>query len=268
MTTRLRLLQGATALLYFGPLLAGLVGHGWAMVLPFVAIFTLWSILLRPHLWPGPGQFRRPEALVALASLLATQALLVVLCFGLGRGFGGVMGLDLALPFWFPAALSFLAVPLSRLAWQPVTGFDPLTHRPGPLRDPGPLLTALSRLPDTAPEADVQACLIAAELAPEALRKALADPRGPVFARARILLATDPDLADAFAGSRYAASLFPPAPEDLGLYTARALRLVERDPGAAADLPSPAALRTAAAAAPDQAAALIRLAERLEAAHA
>ena len=53
MIHRLRLLQGATALLYFGPLLAGLSGHGWAMAALFTAILGLWAVLIHPALLPG-----------------------------------------------------------------------------------------------------------------------------------------------------------------------------------------------------------------------
>ena len=40
MLTRMRLVKGATALLYVGPLIAGLGGFGWTMTLPFTAIFV------------------------------------------------------------------------------------------------------------------------------------------------------------------------------------------------------------------------------------
>jgi hypothetical protein len=134
MHNRLRLLKGATALMYFGALLAGLAGHGWAMVPAFVAVFVLWSVILRPHLWPASlSEIGTEGAVVPLAALVATQALLVVLCFGFGRGIGGVMGVQPDLPHWLPLALAFLAVPLSRLVWNPrvmarVPGFDPLRH--------------------------------------------------------------------------------------------------------------------------------------------
>ena len=74
-------------MLYFGPLLAGLMGQGWGQVAVFVVIYLLWSAILRPHLWPARiGDLTRTDALVPLASLVATQALLVVLCFAIGRG--------------------------------------------------------------------------------------------------------------------------------------------------------------------------------------
>jgi hypothetical protein len=271
MTTRLRLLQGATALLYLGPLLAGLSGHGWAMILPFTAIFTLWSIILRPHLWPSPSQALRADALVAPAALVTSQALLVVVCFALGRGFGGVMGVKAGLPFWFPAAISFLSVPLSRLLWiRPEAGpaFDPLSHRLAPAQSesPGILMSALSRLPETAGELDLQAHLQASRADPQAIREALAGASGAVVARVRLIQATDPDMAAFFAGSRYAASLFPPAPGDMVLFASRALRAIEDDPSLAADFPLAADLIRAAEASPEAAPALRRLAGLLDAA--
>ena len=135
MQNRLRLLQAATAVLYLGPLVAGLAGRGWAMIPLFTAIFVLWSVIIRPHLWPTSlRDLAKPEAIVALAALAATQILLVALCFAIGRGAGGVMGLRLSLPFYWPAALSFVAIPLSRLVWNPeqtadLAGFDPLLHQ-------------------------------------------------------------------------------------------------------------------------------------------
>ena len=271
MTTRLPLLQGATALLYFGPLLAGLAGHGWAMLLVFLAIFVLWSVILRPHLWPRPAEVLRSEALVALATLVTTQALLVISCFALGRGFGGVMAMRPDLPFWFPAALSFLSVPLSRLLWSrpsaaDAPGFDPLTHRLSPSEPESPslLLAALARLPATVDEVALQAHLMASQADPQAVREALAGQPGPVAARARLIQATDPDMAAFFAGSRYAASLFPPAPEDLGLYASRALRVLKDDPALAADFPPPAALRAEMERDPAAAEALERLAGLIE----
>ena len=90
MHNRLRLLQLATALLYLGPLLAGLMGQGWAMVPVFALIFVVWSVILRPHLWPATlADFARSEALVALGALIATQALLVVVSFGCNRHWPG-----------------------------------------------------------------------------------------------------------------------------------------------------------------------------------
>ncbi|MBI1170840.1 hypothetical protein GC209_05520 [bacterium] len=137
MLNRLRLLQAATALLYFGPLLAGLAGQNWWMIPLFSLAFVLWSVILRPHLWPSSlGDLARVEAVVAISALIATQVLLVTLCFALGRGMGGVMGLKPPVPAYMPVALSFLSVPLSRLVWR-TTEIETVAGLDAPPQDPG-----------------------------------------------------------------------------------------------------------------------------------
>ncbi|MGL5008628.1 MAG: hypothetical protein ACRC6I_02000 [Paracoccaceae bacterium] len=125
---RARLLKGATALLYFGPLLAGLGGYGWSLVPSFVAIFVLWQMIVRPHQWPTTlTELKRGELWVSMASQVAVQILLVVVCFGVGRGIGGATG---SLPLYshvLPLSVSFLSIPVCRLLWNPWKGdtFEP-----------------------------------------------------------------------------------------------------------------------------------------------
>ncbi|RUS59897.1 hypothetical protein EGN72_11375 [Pseudorhodobacter sp. E13] len=120
MIHRLRLMMGATALLYFGPLLAGLGGHGWAVVPVFAAIFMLWLVIMRPQDFPrNLSDWQRPEALIAFAARGAVQLLLVLVCFGIGRGIGGVLGSLPPFPLMLPIGISFLAIPLARLIWDP-----------------------------------------------------------------------------------------------------------------------------------------------------
>jgi hypothetical protein len=123
MEMRARLLKGATALLYFGPLMAGLGGYGWLMVPSFVAIFVLWQMIVRPHHWPTSlAELGKGELWVGIAAQIAVQILLVVICFGIGRGIGGATG---ALPMYshaLPLSVSFLSIPLSRLLWNPWKG--------------------------------------------------------------------------------------------------------------------------------------------------
>jgi hypothetical protein len=120
MHLRLRLLMATTALLYLGPLLAGLAGQGWEVVPVMALIFVLWLQILRPHEWPRDlAAWRRPKVWARAAARAAVQLLLVVVLFGIGRGIGGVAGV---LPLWHPAlpvAVSFLSIPLSRLVWDP-----------------------------------------------------------------------------------------------------------------------------------------------------
>lgn len=112
--------MGATALLYFGPLLAGLGGFGWAVVPVFAAIFMLWLVIIRPQDFPrNLKDWMRSEAIVAFAARSAVQVLLVLVCFGLGRGMGGVLGSLPAFPLMLPIAISFLSIPIARLIWDP-----------------------------------------------------------------------------------------------------------------------------------------------------
>ncbi|MDT8857176.1 hypothetical protein RNZ50_19495 [Paracoccaceae bacterium Fryx2] len=120
MMNRQRLLMGATALLYSGPLLAGLGGYGWALVPVFTAIFMLWHLILRPQQWPQDAAgWMRPEAWLLLLGQGAMQVLLVAVCFGVGRGTGGVLGALPPFPVMLPIAISFLSIPLARLLWDP-----------------------------------------------------------------------------------------------------------------------------------------------------
>ncbi|MGL4319432.1 MAG: hypothetical protein ACRCS3_01080, partial [Paracoccaceae bacterium] len=87
-----RMMMAATAMLYMGPLLAGLGGYGWTMVPAFAGIFILWQMILRPHKWPQPYELDRADAWLAVATQVALQTLLVTICFGIGRGIGGAAG--------------------------------------------------------------------------------------------------------------------------------------------------------------------------------
>lgn len=280
MTDRFRLFQATMALLYLGPLLSGLSLQGWDKVPLFTAIFVLWSVILRPHLWPSrPGDIARPEAVVALLALVATQILLVSLGFTLGRGIGRLLGLEGLLPEYLPAALSFLSVPLARMVWNPdqtetVTGLEAQPLGPAEAQIPAPQdpaqkrLAQLLALPDDAREAEVQARLAAIGQDPLTLRRALEAIPHPSRAglMALILHATDPDVAEPLSGSAYPAQVFARLGQDAGLlalFAARCARLLQAAPQLAADCPPAAALTEAAATAQEAGAALTQLAALL-----
>jgi hypothetical protein len=114
-----RLMMCATALLYMGPLLAGLGGYGWTMVPAFAGIFTLWQMILRPEKWPAPYELDRADAWLAVAAQVALQTLLVVICFGIGRGIGGAAG---ELPMYsplVPVGVSFLSIAICQIIARP-----------------------------------------------------------------------------------------------------------------------------------------------------
>ncbi|GHC63226.1 hypothetical protein [Neogemmobacter tilapiae] len=120
MQTRLRLLMGATALLYIGPLLAGLAGHGWLMVPVFTAIFVLWLFIMRPSNWPrDPHAWEKSDTWIRATAQTAAQALLVAVCMAIGSGMAGIAALNVSMPTMLPLIISFMALPISRLIWDP-----------------------------------------------------------------------------------------------------------------------------------------------------
>ncbi|MEO8242639.1 MAG: hypothetical protein ABI832_10005 [bacterium] len=287
MHNRLRLLRLATAVLYFGPLLAGLIGQGWAMVPVFVVILLLWSVIVRPHLWPASlRDLMATEALVAMAALAATQILLVVVLFAVGRGIGGVMAVQPVLPVYLPAALSFLSVPVSRLIWNPHVaaanvGFDPILQDVALQKADSEalaieMLAQVFALPEDVPEAEVQQHLsaIGQHVEPAILRKVLTDavsagraPRAGI--KALIVHATDPEVVTVLDGSAYPVEAFAAAGRDadlIGLFARRCVVALGEEQDLALDCPSVGALQRAAQEVDDPAAskALQRLIGILE----
>lgn len=120
METRRRLLMVANALLYFGPLLAGLAGLGWGYVALFTAIFVLWLIILQPYEFPiNRAEWMTLDAWVAVSARAVVQLLFVVILFGIGRGIGGTLGAMTGFPATLPLAISFLSIPVARMIWDP-----------------------------------------------------------------------------------------------------------------------------------------------------
>jgi hypothetical protein len=268
MHNRLRLLQATTALLYLGPLLAGLSGQTGALIPVFVLVFLMWSVILRPHLWPRhPRELARTGALLPLVTLTATQVLLVLICFVIGRGIGGALGVQPDLPGYLPLALSFLSVPLSRLIWNPLVaeqnaGFDPLLHKldPVPVAEDtamaDAMLAQVMALPDDVAEEVLQQHLtaIAAHLDPVAIRRGLGDAlvsgrASRAAIKALILHATDPAVGDLMSGSTYPAQGFAAAGRDselLALFARRCLMALQDQPDLAPDCPALADVQRAA----------------------
>lgn len=286
MHNRLRLLKGATALLYLGPLLAGLGGFGWAQVPVFVVIFVFWLIILRPYQWPRTlADWQEPAALITLAAQTATQALLVVACFGVGRGIGGVAGFSLTLPTFLPIGISFLSIPICRMIWDPWKGhqIDQLldeaiaaveTGRPTP--GPGEeavqmaleMLKPLAALPPTTPVAEVEAHLtaLALHLDHPTLAAALCSAPGPALRRALMIHASQPAALRALADRAYPAQALTTAADDpalVGLLATRLVAALRVVPGRVGDYPTPERVLAASPGLNDAAAeaALRKLAE-------
>ena len=292
MQARLRLLKGATALLYFGPLLAGIAGFGWRVVPLFVGIFLLWLFILRPQQWPRRlADWSRPEALIALLTQSVVQVLLVAVSLGIGRGIGGVLGVMPGVPLMLPVAVSFLSIPLARMIWDPWRAdagevvLDEALARLEAEQDPAPaddmkrrtevaarMVAALDRLPaEAAPEllAD-HLHAMATQTSHEALRVALMDPiydgsATAVVRRAAAVHATEPAVVDGLHGSTYPLAVFRALSDGptLGLFARRCAALVADRPDRLGDCPDPEDVMALAARQPGVAADLAALAKAL-----
>jgi len=271
MPTRLRLLKGATALLYVGPLFAGLSGLGWGMVAPFVAIFLIWLIILRPEQWPAT--FAEALAVSAFGAVLAqvlSQVLLVSLLLALGRGLGAVAGFLPVVNPIFPLAVSFMAIPLCRMLWDAREAADrgvflddeaAAAQAPRALAEAASAIVPLLNLADDAPDAEVgdavsrvmsaDGSVPGAGLRLNALAAALGRPdrSHAALRRALVLWASEPEvvapghvpdaMAAAFAIANGNADL-------LRFYVPRALALIAAFPNRAEGFPDPARLRQSA----------------------
>lgn len=293
MHTRLRLLKGATALLYFGPLLAGLGGFGWAVVPLFAAIFMLWLFILRPHQWPRSlGDWARPEALISLLTQGVVQVLLVAISFGIGRGIGGVLGTVPPFPLMLPVAISFLSIPLARMLWDPwkesdlnahlddalimveEAGAEPVAKDLGErVEAAGRMIAALNDLPADSP-ADLLASHVMAmssHVGHDALRVALMDrlydhSASPMQRRAAVVHGTEPAAVDRLTGTTYPMALFNAisGTDLLQLFASRCSRLVAQKPAWVSECPDVSAVLALAAREPQAAAALKALAADLD----
>lgn len=255
MQNRLRLLMGATALLYIGPLLAGLGGYGWAIVPVFLVLFLLWLFILRPQQWPRTfHDWTRYQAWATLATNATVQLLLVTLLFGVGRGIGGALGIKLPLGEMLPISISFLSIPLARMVWDPwkhkelndfLDDAVRLVAEPGAQDDGSGLdlarrmIAPLADLPDdTAPDTIAQHLLaLAAHAKPAHLRTALFERVRDGEASyaeqlAMVLHATDPLLAAEVPGDgpTYALNLMPKEVGLLALYARRLAVALDLDP--------------------------------------
>ncbi|WP_435256461.1 hypothetical protein ACSBLW_09880 [Thioclava sp. FR2] len=288
MQTKLRLVMAASALLYFGPLLAGLTGMGWNAVPVFIALFALWLVVMRPKDWPRQFSSWSGETLVSAFAQVAVNALIVIALFAAGRGIGAVAGFVPNIPPYIPVGLSFLATPLARLVWDPVKGeavdqllddalrqindpaFRPLTVGPGDV-----MVDTLLDLPDDADP------LLTAEALDSALRgregtirlslieDALeyTEPERLGLRHGLILWATDPARhpnEEVRGGPATAFSLAGLRPELLMTFATRGLDLLRKTPAMTAAFPEsrdvemtidasqPAALQSALAALANQ----------------
>lgn len=261
MQNRLRLLMGATALLYFGPLLAGLTDMGWDAVPVFIALFALWLVVMRPAQWPRDLARWTGQTALAAAAQVAVNALIVIGLFAIGRGIGGVAGFVPNIPPLVPVGLSFLATPLSRLIWNPTRGealdrlmddaiqqishpdYRPLAAGPGDA-----MVETLLDLPaDADPHLTAEALDAALRGREGAIRLSMLEdaldhlePDRRALRLGLILWATDParNHDDGLRNAPFSAFLLAGLRDDmLLLFATRGADLLRRHPACAADFP-------------------------------
>lgn len=264
MLTRMRLVKGATALLYVGPLIAGLCGFGWDMVFSFAAVFVVWLMVLRPEQWPAtPAEWATGHAWLAALAQVLSQILLVSVLFGIGRGLGGLadLGTPIVNPL-LPLSVSFFSIPLCRMLWDAneaaSLGFflddeAQMAFSGNAAGQAAVAVIPLLNLADDAPDAlvsdKVQAALDVpmAGLRLNALAAALAKPdrSHSALRRAVVLWATEPETVAPGQVPGIMASAFAIAGGNfdlLRLYVPRALALIAAFPDRAQDFPVPGRL--------------------------
>ncbi len=267
MPFRLRLLKGATALLYIGPMFAGISGMGLGVLAPFVAIFVVWLLVLRPEQWPTtPDEWLTPAAFGAVLTLVLSQILLVCVLLGIGRGIGAVAGFLPVVNPLFPLAVSFIAIPLCRVLWDARAAADQgvflddeaaAAEAPRALAEAGAAIVPLLNLADNASDGEVNTAMsralsvMGAGLRLDALVAALARPSRSHAAlrRALVLWSSEPEIVAAGSVPSGMANAFALTGGDgdlMRLYVPRALALISAFPDRVGDFPSATQLRRAA----------------------
>ena len=99
-----------TAIVFLGPLLAGLTLRPFPSVIVYAGIMVFWFLKVQPVKAPTPGR------LAFLVGLLTVLAALIHTVGALGAA---VFGILWQLPFWLPAVVSVLGVFVAR----PPSGF-------------------------------------------------------------------------------------------------------------------------------------------------
>ena len=300
-TMRYRLFLITAALLYLGPLVAGLAGYGWPMIPVFAAIFLLWLLIMRPAMWPVKARdWLTPHFISKFLLSALVQAATVGFCFGVGRGIGGTMGALANVPVWVPPLMSLLAIPLSRIFWNPalispeMTGYldqasadilalcaqEAVLARENSTSTAAPSdlclvwLGKILALPEDTTDHHILALLAdaLAQVKPLALLNAMAEPaelrqHSATLRRAFVLLATETEVAGKLLGQGQLARAFDMAGEDaarLRLYAERTLMVLKTRRMALMDTPPTQQLRDVATRHPMARAALLTLTAQMD----
>lgn len=259
MNFRLRAVKSLAVLLYVGPLFAGIGGLGPSVIAPFVVIFLIWLIVLRPEQWPATAkEWVTPAAWGAVLTQVLSQTLLVAVLLAIGRGLGAMAEVPPVVGPFFPLAISFVAIPLCRSVWDAnaaalsgvfLDAEAQAAHAPRAAAQAAAAVVPLLNLPDdmvdslTADAVETVMSPDGAHLRLKALAAALHRPNRSHAAlrRALVIWATEPEVVAAGTVSGAMASAFEIAGNNadlLRLYLPRALALIAAFPDRVADFPS------------------------------
>jgi len=296
MKLRSRALYATSALLYLGPLLAGLGGYGIETLPVFGVAFMIWLAIIRPGDWPANARaWRNPRSLAWPALIFGIQLLLIGFLVAVGTGMQGLaegtVPLHVASAYALPFAGVFLAwllrnrrnhklVRIRAESLEIGAGILDIAapDRPGVMADEDFIAAAGTLLAEMGErgvgKAEVDPILQRIENAGAASQvlDSLSETTGPAFVRAQVRLALRPSVARQIIGEGRILEAVNRAlgQRDAALAeeTAIAARaLMALLPGMARELPDAARLRSAAAgfaAAPGAAEKLRLLADDVE----
>ena len=267
MVNHLRTLKVLAVLLYIGPLVAGMSGLGPSMIAPFVGIFVVWLMVLRPEQWPStPEEWLSRHSWGAALTQVLSQTLLVCVLLAVGRGLGAVADIPPRPEPILPLALSFLAIPFCRMFWDSgeaakigvfLDAEAEAAHAPRAASHAAsaivPLLNLADDMADSLTTDAVSKVMepAGAELRLKALVAALSHPdrSHAALRRALVLWATEPEIVAPGELNGVMANAFEiagPNTDLLRLYVPRALALIAAFPNRASCFPTPERLRKAA----------------------
>lgn len=130
MNVRDRAYFATSALVYSGPLYAGLAGYSFDVIPAFAVIFMLWLYVVRPQDWPQtPEAWRTPRALAWPLLILSGQMVLIGFCLVVGAGLGGILQFHAPLHLFLCLLISCLGVSVARLLQPEDARY--LSHIPG-----------------------------------------------------------------------------------------------------------------------------------------
>lgn len=277
MNVRDRAYFATSALVYTGPLYAGLSGFGLNIVPVFAVIFMLWLYVIRPLDWPQtPEAWRNPRALAWPLLIFLIQIVLVTFCLTIGRGIAGITEFQPPFPLTLSILISLLGIATARLL-QPVDakyafrgpgqelgigagvldiGIPEMPGQPAEAAFVEGVLMHLADLgPGPAPREAIAEVVTAVEKsgmgAP--VVKALADARGDtiIHAQAQAMLALSPGIARSIVGTGVISKSLTRAvsthtPQIIEDTVQDALTLIDLMPDIAAELPDETQLNAAA----------------------